>query len=450
VTLSFVFDAETPMPGTAAIAVVLASAAVIWVGDPPGRVAHSRLLGSRPAHWVGDVSYSVYLWHWPLIILLPGLTGHPLTLLDRLSVLLATFGLAAVTKVWVEDPVRRARRFGLARSRTTFTWAAVAAVLLAVLCVVPRQAVLRETRVAVATARSIARHPPPCFGAAAMARTDDDCPNPALAKVVVPEPEAGAADTPPYAHCYYRAFRDATVPCRFGKPSKGVPHVAVIGDSHARVLMTMVQPLVDQGKLTADMFVMGECAWSTTPPDLSRKVGRSCARWRAQLYPHLLAHASDYDLILTTARLATLRGSHDQQVAGLSAAWRRLTDAGVPVAVLRDNPGVGPGETARNPDLCLEKVPVDEANERCAFSRAGDLDRWYDALSEAQRRTPGTTLVDLTHLLCGSRTCPVVIGGALVYSDGNHLTATFARTMAPYLYQALRSHGLLAPTPQKS
>ena len=67
------------MPGTAAIVVVVASAAVIWVGDPQAPYAHARLLTSRAGEWLGDLSYSVYLWHWPLIILLPALTGHRLT-----------------------------------------------------------------------------------------------------------------------------------------------------------------------------------------------------------------------------------------------------------------------------------------------------------------------------------------------------------------------------------
>ncbi len=110
---AFVLDEHTPMPGTAAIVIVVAAAVVIWVGDPQLRWAHSRLLTLRPATWLGDISYSVYLWHWPLIILLPSLLGHGLRPIDRVSILLATLGLAALTKTWVEDPVRRARRFGL-------------------------------------------------------------------------------------------------------------------------------------------------------------------------------------------------------------------------------------------------------------------------------------------------------------------------------------------------
>ncbi len=116
--------------------------------------------------------------------------------------------------------------------------------------------------------------------------------------------------------------------------------MAVIGDSHARVLMATVDRLVEQGRITADMYVMGECAWSTAPVDTSREIGRTCAHWRSNLFPLLDRKATDYDLVLTTARLVTLHGSHATQVRGLSEAWRRVTSQGVPVAVVRDNPEV--------------------------------------------------------------------------------------------------------------
>ena len=445
VACAFVLDAKTPMPGAAAIVVVVASGAVLWAGAPQASYSHARVLTSGAARWLGDISYSVYLWHWPLIILLPGLTGHALTTLDRLSILMATLGLAALTKAWVEDPVRRAQRFGLARPLVTFSYAGVAAVLLVVLCVVPREAVLHQDARSVAAARDLAKQPPPCFGAAAMDPRAKGCPDHALDDVIVPRPAAAVKDTPQYPVCYARAFTHPAVPCRFGKPGGRLPHVAVVGDSHARVLMSALEPLVDQGRLTADMFVTGECAWSVAPP-ADTAIGHQCSRWRAQVYPYLEKHAKDYDAILTTARLVTLLGTHETRVRGLSQAWSAVTTQGVPVGVVRDNPGVE--DPRDNPNLCLAKVPVARANTSCAFTRAANVDRWFDALSAAQARTPGTTLIDLTDLMCSAEKCPVVIGGVDVYSDGNHLTRTFARTLAPYLYRAMVTGRLIEP--QKS
>ncbi len=275
------------------------------------------------------------------------------------------------------------------------------------------------------------------------------CPNPELEHVIVPAADAAAKDTPPYGDCYHRAYRDPLVPCRFGKPTPGTPHVAVIGDSHARILMTVVEPLVEQGKLTADMFVMGGCPWSTNDTNLDSATGRACSHWRSNLFPLLDRTATDYDAVLTTARLTTMHGSHDARVEGLTEAWKRVTDKGVPVAVVRDNPQNR--DPTDNPNLCLSGLAEDEPADECAMSRSANLDRWFDALTLAQERTPGSTLVDLSDYLCHDETCPVVIGGVDVYADSNHLTVTFARTLAPYLYRALVDEGLVkAPRPQKS
>ncbi len=438
---SLVLDKDTPMPGTAAIVVVGATLALIWVAAPDPDWSHGRLLTWRPAEWIGDISYSIYLWHWPLVILLPYATGHPLTTVDKVSILLATIGLAALTKRYVEDPVRTTRRLGLPRPRTTFAYAALGAVVLTVVCVGPRVAVARENAAAEQAAARIAKDAPPCFGAAAMAPGAPGCPNPALEGTLVPTPAAAAKDWPQYERCNAPLLGDPVEPCRFGTDDGRKPHIAVVGDSHARVLMSMVEKMVDTGLVSADMLVLGGCPWSTTTPQ-DDEAGRRCSTFREQLGPLLQRTAKGYDAILTTARVSTLRGSREQRVRGFAQAWRPVTRLGVPVVVVRDNPG---GTTAaENPNLCLSREGVAGA-DRCAFDRGPDLDRRFDALSAAARRTPGTTVADLTDFYCRGQVCPVVIGGVDVYVDSNHVSVTYARTLAPYLFRRLVDDGVLTP-----
>ncbi len=441
---ALVFDESTPMPGTAALWVVLASMALIWVEKPDVGWASSQLLVLRPARLLGDISYSVYLWHWPLIILLPYATDHPLTHIDRISILLATIGASALTKRWVEDPVRAARRFGLARPRVTFAYAAAGALVLTALCVVPRVDVAREAESDERAAAKLAADAPPCFGAEARDPWATDCPNPELEDVLVPAPAAVERDYPQYQRCIAPAEADPLEPCRFGRRSAKVPHVAVIGDSHARIMMTMVEPLVAARKLTADLFVSGGCPWSTYEPNVANAAGRICADFRERLSSLLDRTATDYDAVLTTARLTTMRGSREERAAGLAEAWSQVTRQGVPVVVLRDNPQDRLDQVAGNdPNFCLADVSVEEANDRCGLDRSEKLDRWYDALSAAARRTQGAELVDLTSFYCDEQECPVVIGGVNVYFDNNHLTVTFAKTLAPYLYRELARRGVL-------
>ena len=440
---ALVFDARTPMPGTAAIWVVAASAALIWVEAPGLGWSSDRLLALRPAAYLGDISYAIYLWHWPLIILLPYVTDHALTRLDRISILLATIALSALTKRWVEDPVRAARRFGIARPRTTFVYAAAGAVLLTVLCVIPRNDVVREVERTERVAAALEARTPPCFGAEARDPKAKGCPNPDLEGTLVPSAAAAKNDFPRDGRCAEPLLADPIRPCRYGTPRDGVPHLAVIGDSHARVAMTIVAKLVEQGLVTADEFVMSACPWSTKPPWPSSPFAPACSEFRRKFYPYLDEHVSDYDGIITTARLTTLQGSHAALVKGMSEAWTRVTRKNVPVLVLRDNPTGKDGDT--NPQFCLAEVEVSEANEECAFDRHDRLDQWFDALSIAQRRTPGSHLIDLTPFYCDDDTCPVVIGGVNVYRDTNHLTVTYARTLAPYLYRDMVAAGVIRP-----
>ena len=437
---SVAFDKSTPFPGTAALWVVAAAVVLIWVEAPGLAWSHARLLVLRPARFLGDISYSVYLWHWPLIILLPFVTDHALTRVDKVGILVATIVLSAATKRWVEDPVRRARHFGMARSRTTFVYAAATALVLTAVCVVPRHEVGQQIEQTERMAVRLAADAPRCFGAASRDPEIKGCPNPALADQVVPSPSAAGRDYPQYARCNAPLLGEPLRPCRFGERKKGVPHVAVIGDSHARVVMTMVEELVDAGELTADMFVIGGCAWTTTPTQ-NTPVGQRCREFRRKLTPLLDRTATEYDAVLTTARLTTLRGNHARQTQGLSAAWERVTRQGVPVLVVRDNPQELDNDL--NPNLCLAKVPAAEANEKCALDRGARLEHWFDALSAAARQTPGTEVIDLTRFLCDQQTCPVVVGGVNVYVDNNHMTVTYARTLAPYLYRAMVATGVL-------
>ena len=107
----------TPYPGFAALLPVLGAALVIGAGCAAPSQGCGRALGVRPMRAIGRVSYSWYLWHWPVLILAAPLLGHPLGLAGRLATVLISGGLAVLTLRFIENPLRFAapiRRSGLA------------------------------------------------------------------------------------------------------------------------------------------------------------------------------------------------------------------------------------------------------------------------------------------------------------------------------------------------
>ena len=104
----FAFDSTTPFPGSAALVPVLGTAAIIAAGTGNARLWHTAVSGSRPVQWLGGVSYSLYLWHWPLIVIVPFALGVEMSDPMRIAILVAALLLAWGTKRFVEDTGQRA------------------------------------------------------------------------------------------------------------------------------------------------------------------------------------------------------------------------------------------------------------------------------------------------------------------------------------------------------
>jgi peptidoglycan/LPS O-acetylase OafA/YrhL len=125
----FLYDKQTAFPGLAALAPCLGSALFIWISGTAvaglrGPVCWFKaILSARPLVFVGLISYSLYLWHWPLFAFANYWTLEPLSVHDRVALVLLSFALALLSWRYVETPFR-SRRIG-AGSRAKFAWSAV-------------------------------------------------------------------------------------------------------------------------------------------------------------------------------------------------------------------------------------------------------------------------------------------------------------------------------------
>ena len=185
VAACFWFDSKTSFPGVAAALPVLGTAVVIWGVSS----SFSRLGTVPPVALLGRVSYAAYLWHWPLIVLLPYVTHRSLGTVDKVSIIAATVLFAWLSTTFIEDPIRfQPRLLGQRRPLTVAVWSAAAmAVVIGFSATQANGLVVQEKQLA-KVARKVVAEKPSCLGAQAMDPAFAPCDNPALAGALVPDP----------------------------------------------------------------------------------------------------------------------------------------------------------------------------------------------------------------------------------------------------------------------
>ncbi|WP_345752726.1 acyltransferase family protein [Microbacterium rhizophilus] len=421
VATGLLYSSETPFPGWQALLPVLATAAVIWAGTTTTRGSFAHLARFRPVQYVGDVSYSVYLWHWPPIVLLPYVLGRDLGFWELCGVLVLSIVLADLTKRFVEDPARKAPALASRAPRVTLLAAAAA---MAVAVIVPAGGWLTASADSQAAAAEVQKFDPTaqCVGADAL--LDPSCADvePVPADELVPAVSALKDDTADAYACY---TQDPTVgdlkTCAYGSKAKDATRVALVGDSHAATLIPALKPHLLERNWRLNTYVGRGCTWTTSDAD------QGCAQYRDKL----AAALTRYDIVLTTTVRATGAETADA-AARRAAAWSAAIDAGVEVVAIADNPTVLDDMVD-----CVAQHPDEAAaGTECVMppKRAAEP---ADPIRAAADLEPRAGLVDMTDAYCRADGCPMVAGGVVVYRDAHHLTVTYARSAAPVMLERI-------------
>jgi len=104
------FRSPEVFPGFVAVIPVVGTLGVIWAGMPDVSWSPTRIGATKPVQWVGDVSYSLYLWHWPIFMFVPYLTGVPSPPWLMVGLVALSLVVAGASKRWIEDPFRQGKR----------------------------------------------------------------------------------------------------------------------------------------------------------------------------------------------------------------------------------------------------------------------------------------------------------------------------------------------------
>jgi peptidoglycan/LPS O-acetylase OafA/YrhL len=427
-----IYSGATPFPGSAALLPVLGALAVIRAGAPDLRWAPTGAMRLAPVQFLGDVSYSVYLWHWPLIVLAPFVV-HSDGAGVRIAILGLTIALAALTKRFVEDPARTAPLLAARPARWTF--AAAAAATAAVLAVTALGTSHLEGEVRadeLATQRVLDSHPR-CFGAAARDPRGRPCANPALKDAVVPTPLQAAKR--PNAPCDVTERTGSVTVCAFARPAHPKGTIAIVGDSHAVHWRPALARVAQARGWRALSITRSGCPLSAAAPELQGRALRRCEQWNREL-PQWLARHREVSTVFAaqhSGSRGTARGGRSAfaaQAAGYRRAWAALPASIERVVVLRDTPTM-PGTTP----TCVQQAISGRrsAAESCAAQRRLALPP-DPAEAAARAADDRVRALDLSRWFCDERRCPPVVGGALVYKDvESHITDVYAATLAPFL-----------------
>jgi peptidoglycan/LPS O-acetylase OafA/YrhL len=443
-------SATTLYPGVAALLPTLGAALVIAAGCAAPAQGCGRALGVAPMRAIGRISYSWYLWHWPVLLFAPALVGHPLGLVGRLAAAVLSGALAWATLRFLEnplrfaDPIRRSARASLALGAAATAIAVCVGLVLLEVVPTPVGHGAPATPLTVTATPVPPGSAPDAYDAAvqhafaqvqtAVAASSDLRAVPA--NLAPPLADAGAEKKAIlFDGCLRTPFQSGQPECAAGDTA-ATTTVAMVGDSHAAMWNPALQQLAGQRHWRLEMLAKGACPLMDLPVanPLRRLVERfeHCGQWRAEILARLRAERPRL-IVLSMWRgygadesLSGFRAFDPAWLDGLTRLVQQLRGTGAKVLVL----GPVPDPHFVVP-ICLSGY-LDDV-QACTPPRSTAVNPSGIAAEAAATAAGGGQYADLTDLFCTAARCPVIVGNTLVYLDENHVTLEYSRLLAPVI-----------------
>lgn len=443
VVSAFAYSSTTSYPGTAVMVPVIGSALVIAGGTPVPGWGAEWLLRLAPFQWIGRLSYSIYLWHWPiLIIAAEAANRHGLPFHRNLVWLLVSLVAAYASYRLVENPVRHARR--LARSR----WLPVGLGV-----------VLIAASLIVASA-ALALHDHPGGGAATSGATQEAIPSytPQEVRRLI-DAATGINTLPtdltppldkvrndwggPPPPCW-PGFQQVTIAaCLYGDPH-GSHTVALYGDSHAAMWFEVINLIASLSHWRLLVLAKGDCPVLAlpfkNPPGVNPSNGAfvACDRWHSFALDRLRSVRPDVVVLTQDAELGP-GGVPHSPAQWHEATVRAITQLPVPASHVIILGNIAQASTS-GPE-CLSLHPDD------VQSCSGPNSPYFEVRNNAERQAAaasGARYVDMVPWFC-STTCTDVVGRYQPYWDPYHVTATYSMVLGQVLSYSIDLPAFSAP-----
>ena len=450
ITCGAVLPVEKAFPGFLALWPILSGALVIIAGRTDHKFAIDRLLVSKPLLNLGNISYSLYLVHWPMLVLYSAAVGKPrVSFLEGTVLIVASIGLAWVLNRFVEKPLRSASdnflpalasKLKFKRPVTSYAaWAGNIAFVAVILALVSP---------AVFGTRAWAEYRDAKVISNAMSSIQEDIDTYPGARALSPDKELVEADPIPKdaplqsmfaswgTGCkgsYTLTREELNTSCGYTKNSSDdAPLIAVVGSSHALQKSIVVNEISQRvGANQLNLLETG-CPYPFATPDgfLNGRKKR-CIAFSENATAEILAAKPSTVFIISTTTEATAEG--ETADPGLDETLQKLTDAGIQVIGIRDNPRFASdmyhcAMNAQNPDDCAEPIEAKYGEDPAAPIFAKYADR-------------GAYLIDLKDVYCPDGKCSVIQGNVYMYADTNHLTNVYEATLTDIVYERALAAG---------
>jgi peptidoglycan/LPS O-acetylase OafA/YrhL len=444
---STLYSGSTPFPGLAALVPTLGAAAVIAAGlrVDQARFAPSRVLSLRPCRYLGDRSYTFYLWHWPVLILAMEHTGHSLSVSTNLLLLVGAFALSIGTYALFENPVRQTSKLQGAKGLvlwpaaiatilfiTSINWSSYQdAVNLASYSSLPQESLTEASQTSeVASTQGAHSLWSPSSPSALVAAVTAVRDSRSVPSSLDPSPLV-------VSHDLYQVPRDCIAEpgeihssslCNLGA-SASTKMLAVVGDSHAQMWMPGILSFAEHHGYDVRPFLHSGCnAWRWSGVERTSE----CVAWYKWVLPQIRALHPSLLILGTHYDIQPLEGEIEftgpNSIANISVFGAALKSSVGHIVVLGDPPG----QDRLVPECLLAPRATMKA---CSSSpTSGQLETIAGVESVVAKFG---SFLNTTPWLCYQQVCPMVVGHSVVYREHDHITRTFGEELAPLFSAAL-------------
>ncbi len=421
VSCGLLLTVDRAFPGFVALWPTLAAAAIIVAGQSGSRFGVDRLLSWKPLVSLGDNSYALYLWHWPVLVLALAATGvEAPTLIQGAAIIAASIALAVLTTRFVEKPLRE-WHWPQVRSWRTAVVVVACCALLAGPVAVWQTSLSAEEAATAAQPRELTP------GAAQLTTGNGGTPAPAAR--IIPAPAALDND---WAGIHAPCIEANATPdpvlegCRQAVPSGEVTkRIVVLGDSHAQQYLAALAPIAEARGWELVTLLMPACRFGAE----SETRNAECNAYNRASAAYVLEHRPD--AVFTVATLTHEEAPFETEVPAYLEGIQPLADAGIEVVGIRDNPRF----TFSMPECVQRNAPDAPACNPPLNESLVDP----SPLESYRGKVDGLYLMDLSDFICAGGICPAVVGNVYVYKDDNHLSRTYVESMIPMFEERLLS-----------